>query len=322
MMASHALEESEARFRALAEASPLIIWQLDAEGNAVYVNPKCRELFREEDIVSGKAWHRAVHVDDVQEYLAGLQHAQEQRVPFQQRIRIYTQDGTVHWIETYTAPWFRAGGEYAGLVGVSIDTTETVQAQEQLSIANERLKLAIEGSGDGVWDWDVEQDVIIYSERMKEICGISFTVEPRLASRQRVHPDDLPHTLALINDCLSGKTPTYSNEMRLHMASGEWKWVLMRGIVVARRDGKPVRMIGTATDISEQKRAQETIWLHANFDALTSLPNRRLFRDRLDHEVKVAHRAGTLLALLFIDLDHFKEVNDLLGHDAGDLVLV
>ncbi|MGB7480861.1 MAG: EAL domain-containing protein [Burkholderiaceae bacterium] len=95
------------------------------------------------------------------------------------------------------------------------------------------------------------------------------------------------------------------------------------GIVVARDDsGEAVRATGTLSDISAKKQTEAQYWSHANFDTLTGLPNRRLFRDRLDECVKKAARSGLGLALFFIDLDRFKEANDLLGHDAGDLLLV
>ncbi|HEX8989419.1 MAG TPA: EAL domain-containing protein [Rhodocyclaceae bacterium] len=87
-------------------------------------------------------------------------------------------------------------------------------------------------------------------------------------------------------------------------------------------NGRVLRRIAMFADITEKKRTEETIWRQANYDALTDLPNRRLFRDRLEHEVMKAERAGLYVALLFIDLDRFKEVNDTLGHHAGDLLLV
>ncbi len=86
--------------------------------------------------------------------------------------------------------------------------------------------------------------------------------------------------------------------------------------------GNVLRRIGMFADITEKKRTEETIWRQANYDSLTDLPNRRLFRDRLQHEIMKARRAGLYVALLFIDLDRFKEVNDTLGHHTGDLLLV
>ncbi|WP_292938590.1 PAS domain S-box protein [Noviherbaspirillum sp.] len=97
------------------------------------------------------------------------------------------------------------------------------------------------------------------------------------------------------------------------------KWVNVS--VIRSEDGKIYRYVAQFSDITEKKRMDELIWRQANFDQLTDLPNRRLFRDRLEQEIKKANRTGMPLALLFIDLDHFKEINDTLGHDKGDILL-
>ncbi|MFM2050300.1 MAG: hypothetical protein RL682_791, partial [Pseudomonadota bacterium] len=118
-------------------------------------------------------------------------------------------------------------------------------------------------------------------------------------------------------------TPSYVNEHRILCKDGSWKWVLARGMVISRdADGKPLRMIGTHTDITDRKNAEALIWRQAHFDSLTGLPNRRMLRERLNNALhRCSETAGTL-AVLFIDLDEFKEVNDALGHEVGDLLLV
>jgi diguanylate cyclase (GGDEF)-like protein/PAS domain S-box-containing protein len=197
-------------------------------------------------------------------------------------------------------------------------------AQEAGRPAADRFRLALEGSGDGVWDWDLQHDSVYYSPRWKEILGHaddeigSSTVE----WEHRLHPQDRPAALAALDACLQGRKSSFSSEHRLRCRNGEWKWVQMRAAVVERdAERRPLRMTGTMSDISRRRMSEERVWQHANFDVLTNLPNRRLFRDRLEQEVKKAQRAGQQLGLLFIDLDRFKEVNDLLGHDAGDLLL-
>ena len=323
-LAKQALAESEARFRVLAEASPVLIWQIDTEMNLVYTNPKCVELFGEAGTAPGKGWISVLHPDDSPVYLQAADQALKEHEPFQQRVRVCCADGSVRWIEVYAGPWFRVDGGYAGHLGIGIDVTQTVHTQEQLMISNERLHLAIDGSGDGVWDWNIGTNDVSYSRRMKEIIG--FAEEDEFdtydAWVRRIHRDDLATNMAALDACLSGKVGTYNAEYRMRCKNQVWKWILARAIVVARDDtGRPLRMTGTVTDVSDERQSQEVIWLHANFDALTGLPNRRLFRDRLDHEAKTAHRNSTRFALLFIDLDHFKEANDLLGHDAGDQLL-
>jgi diguanylate cyclase (GGDEF)-like protein/PAS domain S-box-containing protein len=206
------------------------------------------------------------------------------------------------------------------------DITEQQRIQSALRISNERLKLAIEGSGEGIWDWDIRSDSYRFSDNLKRMMIWDPENESpegvKEALRKRIHPDDLPHIREALLAYIEGRESAYTCEFRVQRADGEWLWVLSRGIIVARDDnGVPLLMTGTTSDISAKKMADEQIWHHANFDALTGLPNRRLFRDRLDQEVRKAARNGLQVALLFIDLDRFKQVNDLLGHDAGDLLL-
>ena len=227
-------------------------------------------------------------------------------------------------IDLVVQPITAADGSVSGLFVQGHDITPQKRAEDDLRISNERWKLAIEGTGDGVWDWDMQRDEVAYSARWKAMLGYA---ESEIGTsldewRSRLHPDDAPSVLALLQECIDGKQASFKSEHRLLCKDGSWKWVMARAVVVARDERRrPLRLTGTTTDISAKKESDERIWRHANFDPLTGLPNRRLFRDRLDQEVRKAHRTGVQAALLFIDLDRFKEVNDLLGHDAGDLLL-
>jgi diguanylate cyclase (GGDEF)-like protein/PAS domain S-box-containing protein len=216
-------------------------------------------------------------------------------------------------------------GRLVSRISVIQNITERKQARAVLLDTENRWKLALESTGDGVWDWHIPSGVEFYSRRLVEMYGYDET-EIRNNPRElddRTHPDDVPQMEADRKAHFDGLTPTYLNEHRIRCKDGSWKWVLSRGMVISRdARGRPLRMLGTHTDITERKNAEALIRQQAFFDTLTGLPNRRMFRDRLEQEVKKCKRDGQQIAILFIDLDHFKEVNDTLGHDIGDQLLV
>ncbi len=195
--------------------------------------------------------------------------------------------------------------------------------EHSLQISEERWKFALDGTGEGVWDWNLETNQVFRSGRWHSIYGYAENeVGSALDGRKLIHPDDLSQALNDTNAYIEGRTTTYNSEFRLLCKDGTWKWTLSRGMVVSfMPDGKPLRMIGTHIDISERKQSEAQVFRLAHYDSITDLPNRTLFHDRIEQDIKKANRAGQMLALMYLDLDRFKEINDTLGHDMGDLLL-
>ena len=229
------------------------------------------------------------------------------------------------WVRETAHTIRNSAGAVLYFEGTVEDITSSVQTQQNLADSEALWRMALEAAGDGVWDWYPESGREFLSPNLLRMFGFEPGQLPNAAVEldRRTHPDDMAQMMRDRQAHFEGRTPSYVNEHRVQCKDGQWKWVLTRGMVVSRdAAGKPLRVIGTHTDISQRKQAEEVIWRQANFDALTGLPNRRLLRDRLEHELCLSDQFKRHLAVMFIDLDHFKEVNDTLGHDCGDVLLV
>jgi len=188
-------------------------------------------------------------------------------------------------------------------------------AQEALRESEERYALAARGANDGLWDWNLLTNAVYFSPRWKSMLGFQeHEVEDRLEEWfGRIHDADRERVREEITAHQRGLTPHFESEHRLLHKDGGFRWMLSRGLSVYDVSGKALRMAGSQTDITERKVS----------DPLTGLPNRLLFIDRLGRLIKHAkRRKDHLFAVLFLDLDGFKMINDSLGHLVGDQLLV
>ena len=195
----------------------------------------------------------------------------------------------------------------------------------ELRKSQERYALAVQGANDGTWDWDLPSGVVYFSSRWKGMLG--YADDAIADSPQewlgRVHPEDVPHVRKAIDGHLAGGSPHLETEHRIAHKDGSHRWVLVRGAAIRDEDGRPTRMAGSMTDITAQKAAEKRLLHEALHDPLTELPNRTLFLDRLAMALTRAERDREhRCAVLFLDLDRFKLVNDGFSHAAGDALLI
>jgi diguanylate cyclase (GGDEF)-like protein/PAS domain S-box-containing protein len=189
---------------------------------------------------------------------------------------------------------------------------------------SEQLSLALEASELALYDVDLINDKIYLNEQWSAILGGdgSPTHTNFVGMMELVHPDDQGEVNKVFRDVLTGRAPSYKVEHRVRHASGDWRWILSHGKVVRRCEkGLVERMAGTNMDIHERKLTEMRVEYLAHHDELTGLPNRVSFNHSLEHTIRQAKRKRAKLAVMYIDLDRFKNINDSLGHDAGDQLL-
>jgi len=227
------------------------------------------------------------------------------------------------WMICNAYPEFDEDGNLNGAVLCFTDCTELKDAQQRLAKSEERLRLMLEGSSDAPWDWDLVTGETYYSERWWNMLGQppGELRSDRATWRRLIHPDDLGHVTAFMAELLLSRRTAYSIELRLQHRDGHYVPVLTRGFVLRDADGKALRLSGTNTDLTERKQSERRIYELAYFDPLTGLPNRRFLIEELDKTLARHSRSGQYGALLFIDLDNFKLLNDTMGHDVGDMLL-
>lgn len=196
------------------------------------------------------------------------------------------------------------------------------RAQERAE-NSERMELALSSARLGLWDMALPAETMEVDARAANILG--HDAGQRYAAlewRGTIHPDDQQLVADAFDRHVNGESPRFESEHRMRHVDGSWVWVQLRGKVVERsKEGAPLRMLGTRTDISASKRHESEIERLAFYDSLTGLPNRRLLLERISRAINLAQRNHQCGAVLFIDLDNFKDLNDTLGHDKGDLLL-
>jgi diguanylate cyclase (GGDEF)-like protein/PAS domain S-box-containing protein len=323
--AAEALRVSEEKFSRAFRASPDIVTlsTLD-DGQFVDVN---------ETFVRATGWSREeVLGHSVWEF--GLWTRPEDRERMVQQLRehgsVYNLElqFRVHSGELRTALLSAEVIEVSGrrcILTVSNDITERKGAEQALRESEERYALAAIGANDGLWDWDLKANRMYFSRRWKEMLGHA---EAEVGSEpdewfSRIHEGDVERVRAALAAHLGGHAAHFESEHRMRCKDGSFRWMLSRGVAVRDATGTSYRMAGSMTDITARKTAEERLLHEAIHDPLTGLPNRALFMDLLSRSVaRARRRRDYLFAVLFLDLDRFKVVNDSLGHLVGDKLLV
>ena len=288
-------------YRTVLETSGELIWSLDREGRWTSLNPlAARRIYgREAAELLGRPFTELVARELRERDYAVFQRVLGGEALFDHETRHLRSDGGVVDLSFNAVALRDAAGRVLGAAGTARDISERKRAAAALHETVAKLRLAVEAADLHYWEWDAE------SGRMHWGRNPGFS------------PDDREGTLA----AAIARREAFEIEYRASAPDGEPRWVAARGVPMTDAAGRAYRMIGVSQDISARKAREEAVRFLAYHDSLTGLPNRRLLDDRLAQAIHLAQRRDRKLAVMLIDLDDFKEVNDSLGHRAGDAVL-
>jgi diguanylate cyclase (GGDEF)-like protein/PAS domain S-box-containing protein len=225
-------------------------------------------------------------------------------------------------VEVNTSHFQFEGKQY--FLSIARDITTRVQKENELLDKEKQTLLAIYESSDGSWDWTIASEKVVFSNQLKRLLGYGPEEmgDELKVWKSNIHPQDAPLVLRKLEEHLSGKRSRYEAEYRLRNRNGHYIWINDRGKVCERdAQGKPLRVVGIVHDITNQKYNEQHLQKLASYDALTGLINRREGTQRLKDQIELACRLGVPLGIAYMDIDHFKRVNDIHGHEAGDKVL-
>lgn len=315
-----ALQQSESLFQTLARLAPVGIFKTDPSGNYQYINERWREISGLcADDFDGQAWQQAIHPEDKSDVLLAWQQAIQTQTPFSKQFRFRHPNDNIHWVIGHAIPEYDANERLLGYIGTITDITEIKHHETDLRQA----AAVFETTHEGVIITDAQRRIQRVNRAFTDITGYNTEeATGRTPAFLNSGRHDREFYTSMWDE--TAKAGYWQGEIWNRRKNGELYPELLSISSVKNENGELTNYVGVFADITKLKASEKELEFLAHHDPLTKLPNRMLFMSRLQHAIDTAKRKqsdGTSLAILMLDLDRFKDVNDSYGHSAGDDLL-
>lgn len=315
------LTESEFRWKYALEGAGEGVWEWNKQTHSTFYSTKCKAMLGYADGEMPNrfnAWRKLLHPEDASAVaLAFTDYITEKAKIFSCEIRLRSKDGSWKWVLSRgMAVEWSAEGRPMRMIGTNADITSRKRHEDAMQLA----LLVYENINEGMLVTDASNTIVAVNRAVCELTGYAqeeLVGAPSAVLKSDHHASDFyVAVIAAIN-----ATGHWEGQIQVRRKSGDSyaEWVTVNTIF--DHMGTVHRRVALFSNLAKKKEYEEIIWQQANSDPLTGLLNRRIFSERLEQEICSADGAGTTMALMFLDLDNFKEVNDTLGHSFGDLLL-
>lgn len=321
--AEEKLRESEMLFRTIAENVGDLIAMLDTGGRRVYNNPSYRQIFGHEVLEAGSDSFSEIHPEDRDRIKDIFRKTVATGIGERAEFRFLLKDGSIRHIESEGNVVCDTNGEVSKVIVVSRDVTGRKRAEEALQESEQRFRAIFENAAIGIARVSLTGHIRQINDVFCKIIGYSReeALSQQFSFQQITFPEDREISLARLKKLLDGESDSYTTEKRYLRKDGSVVWANISVSLLRDVAGKPLYFISAAQDITGRKMLEEQLRRLSNYDTLTDLPNRVLLGDRTHQALAAAKRDMTRMALMYVDLDEFKPINDTFGHNTGDLLL-